>query len=73
MAADRREVAGFREEADVEAIAGERLHEWSSSAVLDRGESQIVYLIEPTLAGRALHRYGYFRRERRNRAVPDRG
>jgi hypothetical protein len=63
VAAHRREIAGLGEKANVETIAGERLHERGASAVLDRGESQIESLIQPTLAGRAgtLATYGYFR------------
>jgi hypothetical protein len=40
VAADRAEIAGLGEDANVETIAGERLYEGGSSAVLDRSESQ---------------------------------
>jgi hypothetical protein len=58
----RREVAGLGEKANVETIAGERLNERGTSAVPDRGESQIESLTRPTLAGWAakLARCGYF-------------
>jgi hypothetical protein len=51
VAANRREVAGFGQQANVETIAGQRLNEWSSSAVLDRSESQNASFIQPTLTG----------------------
>jgi hypothetical protein len=50
VATDRPEIAGLREDANVEAIAGERLNEWGPSTVLDRGESQIASFMRPTLA-----------------------
>jgi hypothetical protein len=58
----RREVAGLGEKANVETIAGERLNERGTSAVPDRGESQIESLTRPTLAGWAalLAGCGYF-------------
>jgi hypothetical protein len=63
VATNRRKVAGLGEKANVETIAGERLHERSASAVLDRGESQSEFLMHPTLAGcsAVLATCGYFR------------
>src|SRR5205814_5656548 len=40
VAADRSEIAGFTEEANVEPVTGERLHEWRTRAMLYRGKSQ---------------------------------
>jgi hypothetical protein len=51
VAANRGEIASLGENANVETIAGERLHEWSPGAVLDRCESQSASLIQPTLTG----------------------
>jgi hypothetical protein len=51
MASNSCEVTGFGENLNVETIARKRLHEWSSSAVLDRCESQSTSFIQPTLTG----------------------
>jgi hypothetical protein len=50
VATDGREVTSLGEEPNVETVTGERLYERSSSAVLDRGESQIASFIQPTVA-----------------------
>jgi hypothetical protein len=50
VTADRAQITGLREDANVETVAGKRLNEGGPSTVLDRGESQIVSFMKPTLA-----------------------
>jgi hypothetical protein len=49
VAADRAEIAGLGQDANVETVTGERLYERRASAVLDRGESQFASSMCPTL------------------------
>ena len=50
VAPDRRQVTRFGEEANIETVTGQRLHERRTSAVLNRGESQRASFMRPTLA-----------------------
>jgi hypothetical protein len=50
VAADRAEITGLGENANVKTITCERLNERRASAVPDRGESQVASFIWSTLA-----------------------